>query len=90
MDNPSFNTLERQLVTLIQELLIATMRQQKGNEAKLNVIKLKMETILGKLNENGVGVRIKCNGKLYLLNIKSTKATRTMTTINKIISRKRF
>ena len=68
------------MFSLVQDLIINFIRKEKGHEDKARIIKSKMEILLRKLNEDGIGFRIKFNGNVYLLSIKSPTTTTKTTT----------
>ena len=75
---------------LVQELILSQKLNNNSKDLiKLSQIKFKMATILTKLNEQGIGARIILNGVAYLLNVKSTTTTKTLTTTAKL-RRKNF
>ena len=70
---------------LVQELILSQKLNNNNNDLiKLSQIKFKLATILSKLNEQGIGARIILNGVTYLLNVKSTTTTKTLTTTAKL------
>ena len=88
-ESPKQNSLEYQLMKLLQELILSQKHKLNSKDlVKLSQIKFKMATILTKLNEQGIGARIILNGVAYMLNVKSTATTKTIATTK--LRRKNF